>query len=87
MPNGAFRTGYKNNGKLQAHVMALQSFREAFMMTKRSARREFDASVKLEVVRMVKDQKLPVSDICRSMDLGETVIHFWLKQYQTELNG
>ena len=42
------------------------------MMTKRRVRREFDTSFKLEVVRMVKDQGLPVSDVCRSMDLGET---------------
>lgn len=57
------------------------------MMTKRRARREFDANFKLEIVRMVKDQGLPVNDICRSMDLGETVVRRWVKQYQTELNG
>ena len=57
------------------------------MMTKRRARREFDANFKLEVVRMVKDQGLPVSDICRSMDLGETVVRRWVKQFETELNG
>ena len=56
-------------------------------MTKRRVRREFDTSFKLEVVRMVKDQGLPVSDICRSMDLGETVVRRWVKQYQAELNG
>lgn len=57
------------------------------MMTKRRVRREFDTSFKLEVVRMVKDQGLPVSDVCRSMDLGETVVRRWVKQYQAELNG
>lgn len=56
-------------------------------MTKRRIRREFDTSFKLEVVRMVKDQGLPVSDVCRSMDLGETVVRRWVKQYQAELNG
>ena len=56
-------------------------------MTKRRVRREFDTSFKLEVVRMVKDQGLPVSDVCRSMDLGETVVRRWVKQYQAELNG
>jgi transposase len=44
------------------------------MMKKRSTRREFDARFKLEVVRMVKDQGLSVTDVCRSMDLGETVV-------------
>jgi transposase len=61
---------------------------EEFLMTKkRRERREFDASFKLEVVRMVKDQGLSVTDVCRSMDLGETVIRRWIKQYETELNG
>jgi transposase len=57
-------------------------------MTKnRRKRREFDTSFKLEVVRMVKDHGLSVSDVCRTMDLGETVVRRWLKQYETELNG
>lgn len=57
-------------------------------MTKnRRKRREFDASFKLEVVRMVKDQRLSVIDVCRTMDLGETVIRRWIKQYETDLNG
>ena len=60
---------------------------EEFMMTKRRVHREFDTSFKLEVVRMVKDQGLPVSDVCRSMDLGETVVRRWVKQFETELNG
>jgi transposase len=57
------------------------------MTKKRRARREFDASFKLEVVRMVKDQGLSVTDVCRSMDLGETVVRRWVKQYETELSG
>ena len=56
-------------------------------MTKRMVRREFDTGFKLEVVRMVKDPGLSVSDVCRSMDLGETVVRRWVKQYQAELNG
>jgi transposase-like protein len=60
---------------------------EEFMMTKRRARREFDTNFKLEVVRMVKDQGLPVSDVCGSMDLGETVVRRWVKQFEAELNG
>ncbi|RDK10496.1 transposase [Cupriavidus lacunae] len=35
-------------------------------MTRR--RRQFDASFKLEVVRMVRDQGLSVSEVCRSME-------------------
>jgi transposase len=57
------------------------------MNKKRKERRGFDAGFKLEVVRMVKDQGLSVSDVCRSMDLGETAVRRWIKQYETELNG
>jgi transposase len=57
------------------------------MTKKRRARREFDASFKLEVVRIVKDQGLSVTDVCRSMDLGETMVRRWVKQYETELSG
>jgi transposase len=61
---------------------------EEFLMTKNPRkRREFDTSFKLEVVRMVKDQGLSVTDVCRTMDLGETVVRRWIKQYETELNG
>jgi transposase len=39
-------------------------------MTRR--RRQFDASFKPGVVRMVRDQGLSVSEVCRWMDLVET---------------
>lgn len=41
-------------------------------MTRR--RRQFDASFKLEVVRMIRDQGLSVGEVCRSMELGETAV-------------
>ncbi|TDF58419.1 transposase, partial [Cupriavidus sp. L7L] len=51
-------------------------------MTRR--RRQFDASFKLEVVRMVRDQGLSVSEVCRSMELGETAVRRWIAQYDAE---
>jgi transposase len=60
---------------------------EHLMSKKRRERRVFDTAFKLEVVRMVKDQGLSISDVGRSMDLGETAIRRWIKQYETELNG
>jgi transposase-like protein len=51
-------------------------------MTRR--RRQFDASFKLEVVRMVRDQGLSVSEVCRSMELGETAVRRWVAQYDAE---
>ncbi|WP_199731329.1 IS3 family transposase [Paraburkholderia sp. RAU2J] len=54
-------------------------------MTRR--RRQFDTSFKLEVVRMVRDQGLSVSEVCRSMDLVETAVRRWVAQYDAERAG
>jgi transposase len=50
-------------------------------------RRKFDDSFKLEVVKMVKDQGLKISQVCRSMNLGETGVRRWIQQYEAELLG
>ncbi|MGF6408469.1 transposase [Paraburkholderia sp. MM5482-R1] len=54
-------------------------------MTRR--RRQFDASFTLEVVRMVRDQALSVSEVCRSMDLVETAVRRRVAQYDAERAG
>ncbi|WP_147310519.1 transposase, partial [Cupriavidus phytorum] len=41
-------------------------------MTKQ--RRKFDASFKLEVVRMVREQGLSVTEVCHTMGIGETAL-------------
>jgi transposase-like protein len=41
-------------------------------MTRR--RRQFDASFKLEVVRMVRDQGLSVGEVRQSMQFGESAV-------------
>jgi len=41
-------------------------------------RRKFDASFKLEVVKMVRDQGLSVAEVCHSMGIGETALRRWL---------
>ena len=50
-------------------------------------RREFDASFKLQVVRMVKEQGLSVPQVCRDMGLGETAVRRWVQQYEAESAG
>ena len=50
-------------------------------------RRNFDTSFKLEVVRMIKEQGLSVSNVSQTMDIGETAIRRWLAQYETEQGG
>lgn len=55
-------------------------------MTRRT-RRKFDTSFKLEVVRMIRDQGMPIGEVCRSMDLVETAVRRWVAQYDAERAG
>lgn len=50
-------------------------------------RRAFDTSFKLQVVNMIKEQGLSVPQVCRDMDLGETIVRNWLKQFDSEQAG
>jgi len=50
-------------------------------------RRDFDASFKLEVAKMVKDQGLRLTDVYRSMGVSESAVRRWVKQYEAELEG
>lgn len=54
-------------------------------MTKQ--RKKFDASFKLEVARMVKEQGLSIQHVSTSMGVGPTAVRRWVEQYQAELNG
>jgi transposase len=53
----------------------------------RKQRKTIDPSVKLEVVRMVKEQGLSVRHVSQSIDVGQTAIRRWLMQYEAEING
>lgn len=50
-------------------------------------RRKFDASFKLKVVQMIKEQGLTVGQVCRDMKLGDTAVRRWLAQYDAERLG
>jgi transposase len=54
-------------------------------MTKQ--RKKFDTSLKLEVVRMIKEQGLSVQHVSESMNIGVTAIRRWVAQYSAEQNG
>jgi len=56
-------------------------------MTKSRARRSFDASFKLQVVRMVRVQGLSVSQVCRDLDLVESAVRRWIDQHDAEAAG
>lgn len=55
-------------------------------MTTRT-RRVFDTNLKLEVVRMVKEQGQSVQNVSETMSIGQTAIRRWLTQYSAEQNG
>ena len=57
------------------------------MTNGRRERRQFDSHFKLEVVRMVKEQGVSVTAVCHRLDLGETAVRRWIKQYESELHG
>ncbi|AZD22542.1 hypothetical protein C4K22_3411 [Pseudomonas chlororaphis subsp. aurantiaca] len=48
---------------------------EEFFMTDK--RRTFDDSFNLEVMRMIKDKGLGVSQVCRDLDMGDTAVRCW----------
>ncbi len=50
-------------------------------------RRTFSAEFKLQVVQMIRDQGLSVSEVCRDMKLGETAVRRWLAQVDEEVAG
>jgi transposase len=58
---------------------------EEFYMTRQ--RRKFDTSLKLEVVRMIKEQGLSVQHVSESMSIGPTAIRRWVTQYEAEQGG
>lgn len=50
-------------------------------------RRAFDASFKLEVARMVRDQGMGISHVCRTMSVGPTAVRRWVAQLDDERQG
>jgi transposase len=50
-------------------------------------RKTFDPSLKLEVVRMIKEQGQSVQNVSESMSIGQTAIRRWLTQYGAEQSG
>ena len=51
------------------------------------SRRSFDAGFKLQVVQMIKAQGLSVGQVCKDMNLVESVVRRWLSQFEAEQAG
>ncbi|MGY2183483.1 transposase, partial [Pseudomonas agarici] len=50
-------------------------------------RRTFDDSFKLQVVKMITDQGLAVSQVCRDLNLVDSAVRRWVQQYESEQLG
>ncbi|MBJ7310929.1 transposase [Rugamonas sp. CCM 8940] len=50
-------------------------------------RKTFEPSLKLEVVRMIKEQGQSILNVSESMGIGQTAIRRWLAQYGAEQSG
>ena len=50
-------------------------------------RKKFDASPKLEVVRIIKEQGLSDQHVSENMAIGRTAIRRWVMQYSAEQIG
>ncbi|MGH7193942.1 MAG: transposase [Candidatus Saccharimonadales bacterium] len=51
------------------------------------SRRNFDVGFKLQVTRMIRDQGLSVSQVCKDLELVDSVVRRWLAQYDAEHAG
>jgi transposase len=50
-------------------------------------RRSFDASFKRQVVKMIREQKLSVSQVCRDMNLVDSAVRRWVAQFDADTAG
>lgn len=65
----------------------MENTTETENMTKQKKRRTFDASFKLQVVQMIKQQGLSIGQVCKDLQLGETAVRRWLTQFEAEQSG
>lgn len=57
------------------------------MTPQQRARRTFDTAFKLQVIKMIKEQGILVSQVCRDLNLVNSAVRRWLAQYEGECNG
>jgi transposase len=56
------------------------------VMTTRN-RRKFDAAFKLQTTRMIREQGLSVTQVCKDLGLVDSAVRRWLEQYDAERSG
>lgn len=52
-----------------------------------STRRSFDAEFKLQIIRMIREDGLSVTRVCREQGLVDSAVRRWLAQYDAEQAG
>ena len=56
-------------------------------MTDKTSRRAFDAAFKLQIVKMIREQRLSVGQVCKDMNLVDSAVRRWLTQFDEEAAG
>lgn len=51
------------------------------------SRPSYEDSYKLEVAKIVVDQGLTKTQVCRDLSISDSAVTRWVKQYRSELNG
>ena len=50
-------------------------------------KRKFDSSYKLHICELIRKQGLTIKQVSTDNSLGQSTVHRWLNQYDTELQG
>ena len=56
-------------------------------MTDKKPRRAFDAAFKLQIVKMIREQRLSIGQVCKDMNLVDSAVRRWLTQFDEEAAG
>ena len=53
----------------------------------RRERRKMEPAFKLQVMKMIRDSGLTVPQVCKDLDLTDSAVRGWLKQFDEEVAG
>jgi transposase len=54
------------------------------MTKKYLPKRKFDKDFKLQAVKMVLEEHLPVNEVARRLNVSESLIHYWKQAYKKD---
>ncbi len=56
-------------------------------MTDKKTHRAFDIALKLQVVKMIRQQSLSIGQVCKDMNLVDSAVRRWLMQFDAKMAG